>query len=662
MTQPLSFTIHGNDQLSQILEKLDRVVDRVDKSLDRLAKDAKQAGRALGDAEDDARRFGHQLDETGRDIEQQEDRMDGLIDRVKGYGLAVVTALAIASTAVTAFGTALGVEKSKVDTLLAGQLGLSASAAKELGSITGELYGDGFVESFAEAANAVRATVENNLVDPTAATADIEAMATRTAALAKLMQEDVERVAAAVSQMLRTGMAKSAEEAFDLLVNATQRGVNKSQDLLDTINEYSTEFRALGLDGVTALNLLDQAILAGARDSDTAADALKEFSIRAIDGSKLSAEGFKMLGLDARKMTAQIARGGKDAAAGLDTVLDRLRAMKDPVARNTAAVALFGTKAEDLAASLFAMDPSEMWRDTRQELINAQGAMDKFIGSQRSTGQRLEEIWRNAKTGVADVFEPAIDSVLDKLDEWKADPEVQEWLDELGADMKEIGERWLPVMTETFGDFLDSIKNNKEEITLVLTGIANAVGAITTGFFWLAAGATEAFGLVVKAAQWMVDQALGSIHLFIAAAAKAFGWIPELGPKLEAAERDFAEFRAKVNEELGMIRAVDVGVKVGSGVMSAALQIGKRAAGGPVWAGEVYEWQEQGRNYMMGGTSGRITSEHDRRSAGGGGGSDIIGVLRVVYQTPSGEEIREELLELKRNRGLKSLGFEAAAA
>src|SRR5688572_11870056 len=115
MSQPLNFAIHGDDRLSQVLEKLDRTNEKVSKSLDRLSADAKQTGRALGDAESDARRFGNQLDETGRDIEQQEDRMAGLIDRVKGYGLAVVTALAVASTAVTAFGTALGVEKSKVD-------------------------------------------------------------------------------------------------------------------------------------------------------------------------------------------------------------------------------------------------------------------------------------------------------------------------------------------------------------------------------------------------------------------------------------------------------------------------------------------------------------------------------------------------------------------
>src|SRR3546814_1665275 len=42
----------------------------------------------------------------------------------------------------------------------------------------------------------------------------------------------------------------------------------------------------------------------------------------------------------------------------LDLTLDSLRRMKDPTEREAAAVALFGTQAEDLGAALFELDPS----------------------------------------------------------------------------------------------------------------------------------------------------------------------------------------------------------------------------------------------------------------------------------------------------------------
>ncbi|MEK8108654.1 phage tail tape measure protein [Micromonospora sp. M12] len=140
---------------------------------------------------------------------------------------------------------------------------------------------------------------------------------------------------------------------MDILTRAFQETGDQAGDLLDTYSEYSVQFAKLGLDGKEATGLLIQGLKAGARDVDTVADSIKEFSIRAIDGSESSADGFKALGLNAKTMTAQIASGGAGAQKGLDVVLDRLRAMKDPVERDAAAVALFGTKAEDMGQALW---------------------------------------------------------------------------------------------------------------------------------------------------------------------------------------------------------------------------------------------------------------------------------------------------------------------
>src|SRR5690606_7241857 len=127
----------------------------------------------------------------------------------------------------------------------------------------------------------------------------------------------VQKVTAAVSQMLRTGMAQSAEEAFDIVVKATQNGINKSEDLIDTINEYSTHFRSLGLTGEQALGLIQQALQAGARDSDYAADAIKEFQINAVVGSDDVVKALKEMGLSADELVKKIAEGGPGAARPL---------------------------------------------------------------------------------------------------------------------------------------------------------------------------------------------------------------------------------------------------------------------------------------------------------------------------------------------------------
>lgn len=296
------------------------------------------------------------------------DKTTSTFDKIK-TGAAVAGA---AIGAVLMSGVNAAIEKSKLDNKLAAQLGATPAQAKQLGKLSGQVYAAGFGEDLPQVNVAIKAAAQNGLLDIKNASAETaQAVTKNLLTVADVLEEDTDRVSSAVSQMLRTGMAKSSEEAMDLLVKATQNGVNKSQDLLDTMNEYSTQFRKLGIDGPQAMGLMSQAIKAGARDSDTAADALKEFSIRAVDGSKTSAQGYKMLGLNAKEMTAIMAKGGEDAAGGLATVLNRLREMKDPVKQNAAATALFGTKAEDLGKSLFAM--------------NVDGATDEMYGMKGAT-------------------------------------------------------------------------------------------------------------------------------------------------------------------------------------------------------------------------------------------------------------------------------------
>ena len=189
---------------------------------------------------------------------------------------------------------------------------------------------------------------------------------------------DVTRSAQAAQQMIRNGLVRTSEEAFDVIAYGAQNGIDKSEDLLDTFNEYSVQFRALGINAQQALGLMGQGLRGGARDADTVADALKEFAIRAVDGSKASAKAYQALGLDSQKMTAQMAKGGTSASAGLQLVLTRLRSMKDPVARNAAAVGLFGTKAEDLKKSLFGLN-----------LNTATQGMDKLSGSAKRAGDAM---------------------------------------------------------------------------------------------------------------------------------------------------------------------------------------------------------------------------------------------------------------------------------
>lgn len=126
----------------------------------------------------------------------------------------------------------------------------------------------------------------------------------------------------------------------------TEMGI-RGDDWAETLNEYPRYFQAMGLGADDMERVVKQAMDAGAKDTDHAADAWKEFGIRVVDGSKTTSDALTRLGTDAGEVPKIIAKGGPAARAEIDLLIDRLRAIKDPVEQNRLGVELFGTQWED---------------------------------------------------------------------------------------------------------------------------------------------------------------------------------------------------------------------------------------------------------------------------------------------------------------------------
>ncbi|WP_433232412.1 phage tail tape measure protein [Micromonospora sp. CA-248260] len=333
------------------------------------------------------------------------DKASKTFDSIKGKAAVAGAAIGAVLAAGLATGLAATMDKSKSDALLAAQIGGDAQTAAEFGKISGNLYAKGFGDSVETASAAIKGVWQNALVPDDASDAAIEAVSAKVLTLGTVMVEESDRVSATVSTMLRTGMAKSAEEAFDILARGTQQGVNKAGDLLDTFEEYPTLFRSLGLNGTQAMGLLNQAIKGGARNADQAADALKELGIRAIDGSKGARAAYKLLGLDADSMIKKIAKGGPSAAKGMDQIFDGLRKIKDPVKQNAAGVGLLGTKWEDMRDAVLKMDLSTASKSLGDVSGAAQRAGDTL---QNSTGAKVDQFKRKVQMGLVDVLGKAV--------------------------------------------------------------------------------------------------------------------------------------------------------------------------------------------------------------------------------------------------------------
>jgi phage-related minor tail protein len=460
----------------------------------------------------------------------------------KGLGkvAALAGGLAIGATLGKGISDALGA--GAMTAKLQAQLGLTEKQSERAGKVAGTLFGDNYGDSMEQVNEAIRSVVQNIDGMRGASEATLGRISTKALNTANIFDQDLGATTRAVSQMMRTGLAKDADHAFDILTKGFQSGADKSEDFLDTLNEYGTQFRKLGLDGETATGLISQGLKAGARDGDTVADALKEFAIRAKDGSKASAAGFDALGLSAEKMTAKIGKGGKGASDGLQLVLDRLRGMKDPVKQEAAAVALFGTKAEDMGTALYKLDPSK----AVQGLGKVGGAADKANKAFNDTPTaRVQAFVRELQQGLTNAMSSYVIPAIDALTPALAT---------LGAKLSNVA------------GFVKSATGFLKEHSTIVGVVAGAIVALTvvTQLHALAlaisSGALKAWVVqtrIVSAAtkawaavQWLLNAAMSANPLGLALIALA-----AVGVALAIAWRKSETFRAVVTKAFDAVKS-----------------------------------------------------------------------------------------------------------
>ncbi|MFM9464848.1 phage tail tape measure protein [Streptomyces scabiei] len=327
-----------------------------------------------------------------------EDAGDGFLGGLGGKLKAGVAGVAVAGGALFAAGFAEAVEQDKATAKLGASLGLSEKDTARAGKVAGKVYASGYGESIDQVDESLKSLQRNGVAAINGPRKELVGLSKDALNLADVFDADVADSTKAVGKLMSTGLVKNAKQGFDLLTAGFQSGADQAGDLIDTVNEYSVQWKKAGLSGSTAIGLINQGLKAGARDGDLVADSIKEFSIRAVDGSTTTAAGFKMLGLSADDMAGKFAKGGKSANGVLQLTLDRLRGIKDPVKQAQAATALFGTQSEDLGRALFALDPSK----AAAGLGKVGGAADRMGKQLHNTASNDIEVFkRQALQGLA---------------------------------------------------------------------------------------------------------------------------------------------------------------------------------------------------------------------------------------------------------------------
>lgn len=262
-------------------------------------------------------------------------------------------------------------------------------------------YGDDF-EDIADAASEVVKVLGNDI-----SSASLEEITTQALILRDTFGTDVNESVKAASQLMDS-FGMDGKDAFDLLALGVQSGLDMNGEWFDSVSEYSNYYSQLGLSADDMFNNMSAGSHEFLMGVDKAGDAMKELSIRSIDMSTTSQQGYDALGLSMDDYAARIAAGGDSARGATMEIIDALLACDDPVQQNIAGVALFGTQWEDLGA-----DGMNAMLGLMGSAVDASGTMEG-IDSIRydNVGDQAETLKRKFEE---EIIGPVVDEIQPAL-------------------------------------------------------------------------------------------------------------------------------------------------------------------------------------------------------------------------------------------------------
>lgn len=393
------------------------------------------------------------VSEADKISDKMSDRVENGVKKMSDLGNGLTVGL---TTPIVAAGTALGKFAADSETQLAalqGQLGLTADETEALRNIAKSVYEDGFGDSMDSCVSDL-VVLRQNLRESSNWTADMtENTLKQISTMTTLFDTNADEVTRTLQVMKSSGLIEDISNGLDIITYGFQNGANYSGEMLDTLREYSPQFVKLGLDGNEAMQYLIQGAENGAFNLDKVGDALKELSIRVVDGSDTTKQGFEAIGKSADEMAQKFASGGDSAKEALQETLEGLASIEDPVERNIAGVNLFGTMWEDLGESVIL------------SLSDVKGGLENIEGATERAGETLNKSFSSRLLSdvrkLKDAFLPLGETLLD-----------------LAEDCMPLLESGIEKVTDVLEDMDEEAAQN----TLKMAGMAAAAGPVIKVF------------------------------------------------------------------------------------------------------------------------------------------------------------------------------------
>lgn len=416
-----------------------------------------------------------QFDQGLTDAENKINQADG---KFKLFGANLGT---LAMGAVAGLGTALvgaGVAGVKAADDLQGALnqlqastGATDEEMKGMEASLENIYNKNLGESFKDIADSMALVKQN-----TGLTGEELEKTTQNALLLRdTFGRDVAESTKEANQLMKQ-FGISSDEAFTLMAQGYQNGLDYAGDFGDSINEYSVYFKQLGFDAEDMFNTFQAGAEAGAFNLDKVGDAIKELGIRTKDMSDSSREGFELLGLNADEMFAKFAQGGDVAQQATQQVFQKLSELEDPLLRNQIGVALMGTQFEDLEANtILALGNVESKFNSTADTLNKINEIkyDTF-------GEAMQGIGRNIQTVFIDSIQEHVLPLLSQFSQFIIDhmPQIQSVISITFSAIGSVIGGAVTVVKTIITAFQDTSTSTNDNFTKIKEIITTVIGII----------------------------------------------------------------------------------------------------------------------------------------------------------------------------------------
>lgn len=391
-------------------------------------------------------------------LRRAEEQLSSLRGGVFAFGAAATAAMG--AFAVASISAASNFEKNMSQVQMAtGQTDQQMQATKEIAK---NLYSQNFGENWQDLSGAISTTAQ--ITGQTGAA--LEGTTKNAMLLGKAFNFEVGESVKTTDTMMRQ-FGITSDQAMTLLAQGAQKGLDKSGELLDTANEYSNQFKSLGFSATEMFDTLAAGSQNGSFNLDKVGDAVKEFNIRAKDGSKTTTKAFEMLGLNADKMMHTFAAGGPESKKSFQMVMRMIGDIEDPVQRNTVGVALMGSQFEDLEA----------------KTITAMGTVKSQFNSAAGTLAELNKVRfkdpaeafgmfaRQIETGILIPVGQKLLPYLNRFGQWVADhkPQIEAFGAAIGSKIGQ-GIDWVTTKARELWPTLQNIGNTIKNVGSAMLG------------------------------------------------------------------------------------------------------------------------------------------------------------------------------------------------